>query len=332
MNTIYNSVMQYPIVFFGGKGGVGKTTHSASFATYLASKNYKTLIVSTDPAHSLGDAFAVSLTNTPQEIANNLFACELNPSHLLDVYFSNIENAIESYTKPELRTKVHNHLKTAKTSPGAEEAAILEAICKYLVNFSQMQFDKLIFDTAPTGHTLRLFALPELMSIWTNGLLQHQKKQIELKEAAKPFWQNKQDDLHNPFKEETQSRWQKALTLIEERKKLFHKASHVLKDTKRTAIVFVMIPEPLALAETKRAVSSLKEVGLTCRAIIVNQVIPKIDNLFWNNRFIRQQEIITTIKSDFSKIQQLYAPLQEKDIRGVNELNEFAKILTSENV
>ncbi len=328
-NEIYSDLSNYPILFFGGKGGVGKTTHSAAFAVSLSKQNYKTLIISTDPAHSLGDVFAVELNDSPKKIEENLYACELNPSILVDEYFEEIENTISSYTKPELRKKIKEHLLATKSSPGAEEAAILQAICRYLVDFKNMQFDRLVFDTAPTGHTLRLFALPELMSVWTNGLLKQSEQQEKLKNAALPLWKKKEDIRFNLFKASTQSRWQKAIEVLKERKELFTNAGAILRDTKATAIVFVMIPEELALNETQRAIDSLGSAGLSCASIIVNQIIPPTENPFWEKRFKRQEDILTKIKTSFNNVPKIYALLNSEDIRGFDSLGSFAESIST---
>ncbi len=327
-NEIYSELSNYPILFFGGKGGVGKTTHSAAFAVNLSKQGYKTLIISTDPAHSLGDVFAVELSDNPKQLEKNLYACELNPSILVDEYFSEIENTITSYTKPDLRKKIKEHLLATKSSPGAEEAAILQTICRYLVNFKNMQFDRLVFDTAPTGHTLRLFALPELMSVWTDGLLRQSEQQEKLKNAAMPMWKKKEDIRFNLFKAATQSRWQRAIDVLKERKELFANAGAILRNTKTTAIVFVMIPENLALNETLRAVDSLESAGLSCASIIVNQIIPATENPFWEKRFKRQEEILTKIKNGFDKIPKIYALLNSEDIRGIEALKHFTETIS----
>ena len=96
--------------------------------------------------------------------------------------------------------RLREHLEAAKSSPGAEEAAMLEAICRHVVEQRQQGFQHLVFDTAPTGHTLRLLELPKMMGAWTEGLLAQQGQQQKLREAALPFWQK--SGQRHPFSDE----------------------------------------------------------------------------------------------------------------------------------
>ena len=146
--------------------------------------------------------------------------------------------------------KLKEHLNLAKESPGAQEAATLEAICKLICDTKE--FEHIVFDTAPTGHTIRLLSLPTIMSAWTDGLMRHQKEQEKVKNAAETFWNKKPDYKHNPFRPSAKNRWERALEKLQERKELFVKANEILLDPKKTSIFLVMIPQILPLEETKK--------------------------------------------------------------------------------
>ena len=171
MDRLLQSLQDRPLLFVGGKGGVGKTTHAASLACRLAALGRKVLVVSTDPAHSLGDVLQEKLSGTARALDDNLSALELDPSRMVDEHFAAVEKTIAAYARPEMLPRLREHLEAAKSSPGAEEAAMLEAICLHVVEQRQQGFQHLVFDTAPTGHTLRLLELPKMMGAWTEGLL-----------------------------------------------------------------------------------------------------------------------------------------------------------------
>lgn len=177
LQALVEQLATQPIIFIGGKGGVGKTTTAAALASYYASQQQKTLIVSTDPAHSLGDVLNIRLKNGKTVISPYLDAIELNPDTIVDEHFAQVERTIRAYANPDMMPKIREHLQLSKSAPGAQEAAMLESMCQHLVNAADADYDHIIFDTAPTGHTLRLLVLPEMMGAWTDGLLAQQRRQ-----------------------------------------------------------------------------------------------------------------------------------------------------------
>lgn len=316
-------ILTTPLIFIGGKGGVGKTTHAASLAASFAARGERTLIVSTDPAHSLGDVLNLPLAATPTEAAPNLTAIELNPQAIINEHFAQIEHTIQGCANPDMMPALRRHLDAAKTAPGAEEAAMMEAMCRYIVDAPE-NYDRLIFDTAPTGHTLRLLELPQMMRVWTEGLLAQQQKQQRLHAAADALYEK--TGKPNPKTGKT-IRWQQAIDVLEQRGRLFHRAGHLLSDAAHTAIVPVMTAENLPLAETKRTVAQLKQFKLPCRQLIVNQLLPEAeaDNVFWQQRYARQTAILADIRASFPKQQQFAYCLQSADIRGIPALLAFAE-------
>lgn len=313
---------QTPIIFVGGKGGVGKTTISASIASKLAYEKKKTLIVSTDPAHSLGDVLNIQLNATPKQITPYLYAQELDAKKITDEHFKNIEDTLQGYAKPEMFGKIKEHLELSKESPGASEAAILESICKIITN--EQEYEHIVFDTAPTGHTIRLLSLPSIMSAWTDGLMSRQKNRNQLKEAASVFWKKKEDDEHNPFKPTTQNRWDKAMEKLDERKKLFQDANLVLKDSKKCKIFLVMIPQVLPLEETLRTLKQLEYFSMDCGGVFANQIIPKSQTEeFWQIQVQKQHEILEIIEQKVENKNIFFVELSSKDLRGEEKLRDI---------
>lgn len=311
-----------PIIFVGGKGGVGKTTISSSIASKLANLGKKTLIISTDPAHSLSDALNVKLSSKIVNVSSNLDALELNPDEIVNEHFKNIEDTLKSYAKPEMFPKIKEHLELSKETPGAQEAALLEKICSLLVQ--RKDYEHIVFDTAPTGHTIRLLAMPSVMSAWTEGLMKHQKKRDEVADAAKVFWKNKPEYEFNPFAPSKEMRWKKAVAKLEERKSLFLKANEILQDKNLTSIYLVMIPETLPLYETLRAYETLKKFAINVGGIFINQIIPQEQNSeFWQNRVNRQSEILSQLNKNLPNAKKIHVKLSSNDLRGIKELKNI---------
>ena len=317
-----------PIIFVGGKGGVGKTTTAAALASYFASQGRKTLIVSTDPAHSLGDVLNTRLSNEKTVLNPYLDAIELNPDIIVDAHFAQVERTIKGYANPDMMPKIREHLRLSKSAPGAQEAAMLESMCQHLVTAADGGYEHIVFDTAPTGHTLRLLVLPEMMGAWTDGLLAQQRRQAKLRSVATHLDTNNRHtdkkDLPNPFAKHTPDRWAQAVNVLEQRKELFRQAGLLLHDRAQTAIILVMTADILPLAETKRAIQQLEESKLTPAAIVVNQLInPAQTDPFWQQRADRQQQLMNDIERNFSNYPIYPVYLQQTDIRGTEALSKL---------
>src|SRR5690554_3354739 len=142
------------IVFVGGKGGVGKTTVSSALALQQANRGRKVLLISTDPAHSLADAFDRPIGDPVRNIAPNIDALEIDPDAEVEAHIERVMRTMKRFSKPDLYPEIERQMRLTQQSPGAQEAALLERIAR-LIDEQPEHYDVLIFDTAPTGHTLR---------------------------------------------------------------------------------------------------------------------------------------------------------------------------------
>ena len=332
LHGLVDQLSTQPIIFIGGKGGVGKTTTAAALASYYASQQKKTLIISTDPAHSLGDVLNIRLNNEKTAITPYLDAIELNPDVIVDVHFAQVESTIKSYANPDMMPKIREHLKLSKSAPGAQEAAMLESMCQHLIKAADANYEHIIFDTAPTGHTLRLLVLPEMMGAWTDGLLAQQRRQAKLRSVAnhldshnqrdKNQSSNQKYDIANPFAPKKLDRWEQAVAVLEKRKQLFRQAGILLHDRTKTAIILVMTADVLPLAETKRAIEQLEESKLKPAAVVINQLIATAQSDdFWRLRAERQQQLLQDIENTFPNYPLYPIYLQQTDVRGTEALS-----------
>ena len=155
-------ILDREVVFFGGKGGVGKTTLAATMALEAAREGHRTLLVSTDPAHSTSDVLDTRLGGEAREVRPRLWALEIDPAEEADRYIDDVKARIADSTPPRLMAEVERQIDIARVTPGAEESALFDRFTR-IAEEAGDTWDRLIFDTAPLGHTLRLLALPELM-------------------------------------------------------------------------------------------------------------------------------------------------------------------------
>jgi len=163
------------IVFVGGKGGVGKTTTAAALALQAAERGRRVLVVSTDPAHSLGDIFDMAIGSRERLLAPNLWGLEIDPEVEVGRYLDGVRATMRDFVRPAMYEEIERQIALTRHSPGAVEAALMERVVG-LMDSAGGTYDLVIFDTAPTGHTLRLLILPEVMTAWMDGLLRSRER------------------------------------------------------------------------------------------------------------------------------------------------------------
>ncbi len=306
-------------MFFGGKGGVGKTTVTAAFSMLSAQRGFRTLLVSTDPAPSTGDILETELTSSPKSIATNLWAMEIDPAKEADRYIAEVRRNIEASTPPRLAAEVRRQIDIARVSPGAEESALFDRLAR-LLEEEAVGFDRVLFDTAPTGHTLHLLSLPEAMASWVGGLISRRKKYNTLGR----MWRNVAGAAAGDLKETIDP----VLEALTQRRKRFETARRILTDPKQTAFTFVLIPERLPILETGRALKVLRRYGIPVGAVIVNRMLPDhADGDFVERRRKREGHYMETIEKEFSDLPTYRLPLLAEDVVGAAALQQIIALL-----
>ena len=281
-------------LFFGGKGGVGKTTMATATAVWMANTGYKTTIVSTDPTVSLSAIFnqeisAIEKTKILQ--VENLWGVNINPSEATGVFQKRLSGTLGGLTNMLGGDII--------ATPCAEEMAAFDQFVEFL---DDKESDVVVFDTAPTGHSLRELAMP---FDWADFL----KKQIK-----------DRNELANLMQlEDTEE----TISQLEADKARYNNAIEVLKDSERTVYTLVLLPAFLPIEETKSALSDLGKLGVDVRTFIVNQLIPRSaiqGNAYLEKRYQTQEKYMSIINQEFGNAIITTLPMLETDVYDVNTL------------
>lgn len=312
-------LLRQPILFFGGKGGVGKTTLAATVALASAASGRRTLLVSTDPAHSIGDALDVRLSNAAREVMPNLWAVEIDPAEEADRYIAAVKERIAAVTPPRLAAEVERQIDIARITPGAEESALFDRFTR-LMDEAGAAYDRVVFDTAPLGHTLRLLSLPEQMQLWIRGLIGRRRKVNVLQR----MWRN----VAGASAGDVEGGDDPILAALEERRARFARARETVIDRARTAFVFVLVPERLPILETERAARTLVRHGIPIGAVLVNRVRScGCDHAPPAERHAHERAHLEDIARRFRAYPLVTVPLLPRDIRGADDLQELSRRL-----
>ncbi|EHQ36331.1 arsenical pump-driving ATPase [Methanoplanus limicola] len=277
-------------IFFSGKGGVGKSTMSCATAVWLARNGYRTLLVTTDPAPNLSDIFGQKIGHRITEIngVENLSAIEINPDAASQEYRDRIIAPLKGLLDEQNVKGIQEQLK----SPCIEEVAAFD---KFIEFMDKPEYDVVVFDTAPTGHTLRLLELP---SGWSSELEKGGATCIGPSAS------------------------------LQSAKVKYEKAIAALQDEAKTSFVFVLKPERLSIFETKRSVKELEQLGIKTSFLVINGVLPEevVTDEFFRMRWDQEQEIVEEINREFLMEKILY-PLRNTEVSGISLLEAVGEFL-----
>ncbi len=312
---------------FGGKGGVGKTTSACSTAIWTAKSGIKTLLVSSDPAHSTSDSLNFKLNNEPTPVkgVENLWGLELDLEATLESIMPTLSSALENTTSgnfspfmmpsedmDEIKDEVSNLNSAQLMLPGLDEALAFDRLLRYV---EDTEYDLIIFDTAPTGHTIRFLSLPELLELWTNKVLKIFRAMGGIKTMLFGSKQEKK------IKEELE-RFSKRVAHIR----------RIISNPEITRFTLVTIPESMAVSETIRASNQLSEFDIDINGVIINRLTPDLDHEYLISRRKIELNYVEELSEYFSNKKIAKIELGNSDVHGINSLEEMGKKLHGEEI
>lgn len=302
------------ILIFTGKGGVGKTSVAAAHALKSSQEGIKTLIVSTDMAHNLGDLFNVSIGKEEVEVADHLFALEIDPNYVMEKDFKNLMRAFSNMIgsiNPE-----GAEMDEFTMMPGMDE---LFALLKIQELYKSSDYERIIVDCAPTGETLSLLKFPELMCWYMDKFFPIGKVAVRiLSPVSKSLFKIQLPDRHAMSDIETLY-----IKLIE--------LQELLKNKEVSSVRLVTIPEKMVVEETKRNYMYMKLYNYNVDGIFINRILPKeIDNSFFEEWIAIQEKYIAEIETCFDQIPKYYIPWYDTDLLGLDAINRICNDVFAE--
>ncbi|MEO5763312.1 MAG: ArsA family ATPase [Vicinamibacteria bacterium] len=296
------------IILFSGKGGVGKTTLAASTAVRCALKGHRTLVMSTDAAHSLGDSLAMSIGSDPTRVAEKLDAMEIDVHHELEREFGPIRNFLTRFFKGQgLDEVVADEMAVL---PGMEELFSLLRVAELA---QSGHYDVLVVDCAPTGETLRMLAAPDVLRFYFRKIFPVQRLLARTVRPIAPFVTSvpvPDDDVFVAIKR-----------LYERIERL----DPLLRDPKVTSIRIVLSLEKMVIAESERLFTYLGLYGYSLDAVIANRVLPQSMKGVYFERLGRAQAgHMKRVREGFASIPLLESPLREEEVMGLPLLSALS--------
>lgn len=277
------------LVLVSGKGGVGKTSVSCALALRHARAGRRVLLVSTDPAHNLGHAWDVALGDDPRRVVDgpdgHVDAVEIDPAVVVERHLDAVGRTMRRLLPEHLHGPAARHLDQARHAPGTHESAVLERLAELVTDACEPSsaYDLVVVDTAPTGHTLRLVALPERLTTWTEGLLASRDRSERLGAAVRGLGGG----------EDTTDRDAELRRVLVRRQQRFSTFRDLLVDPSRAGFVLVTASERLPVAETLALHEELGALGIGVTGLVVNRRSPDDGGLLAQRRRLEEQHLDT---------------------------------------
>jgi arsenite-transporting ATPase len=311
-DIVYKDTVRF--ILSGGKGGVGKTSCAGAMAVLSAKHGFRTLVLSTDPAHSLSDSFNQDLSGgeiIPIDGVDRLWGMEINTEKGMEDFQKAMSGQMGG---PEvaMASDLMGDF-TGMSPPGSDEAMAFGKILEFLEDSS---YDRVIFDTAPTGHTLKLLELPDLLDSWLGKMLTLRQRMSSMMSSLRGMFGGGAEAEDDSWK------------MLQQTKDKIRQARIELSDPDTTQFVVVMIPEAMAVFETQRLLASLNSWHIPASYLVVNQLVPpNPECTFCTKRYEMQQSNLEDIKELYEDMNLTEVALFDSEIRGVDGLERLGQIL-----
>lgn len=301
-------------IFFGGKGGVGKTVMAGATALWLAGQGRRVILASTNPVHSLSGLLGQNVFGkpTPVEGAPNLWGYEIDTKETIERSKQEIRDKIQWFLKfADISTKADDFVESATMNPAFEESAMFENMIDLMF---RDEYEVYVFDTAPTANARRLLGMSKVYSLWVNKMLKSREEARTLREMLS-FTKKKEADPLMDY-------------LVEFRNRM-GKARQLLTDAELTAFFFVTLAEALPIAVITRFIGWFHDFGIPVGGVIVNMLIDQAQVSqdapdFVRNRMEMQDRYMEDIRVKFDGMVRSIVPLYETEVRGVPMLQRTA--------
>jgi len=304
------------IILYTGKGGVGKTSLSAATALRCAELGYRTVVVSTDPAHSLGDSFDTRIGNELKPLAPNLWGQEIDLLHQMDKYWGRVQ----SYLNVIFSWRGMDALVAEETSvlPGMEELASLMQITHLA---ESGEYDVIVIDAAPTGSTLQLLSFPEMARWYIEKIFPFQRKTIQIaRPVMKAF-----SDMPLPDDDVFES--------IEDLVVVLERTSQLLGDSAVSSMRLVLNPEKMVIKEAQRAYTYLNLYGYAVDAVICNRIFPtELTGGYFDQWTAAQQQNLEFVEEAFQPLPIFRVPMFGQEVMGEAMLRLTAATIFGEEL
>jgi arsenite-transporting ATPase len=324
MSQITTTLAQYfeshpnlKYVFYGGKGGVGKTAMAGTTAVWLAARGKRTLLASTNPVHSLSSLLGQSVFGSPIAVegAENLWAYEIDTKETIEKSKKEIRDKIQWFLKfADISIKADDFVDSATMNPAFEESAMFENMVDLML---KDDYDVYVFDTAPAANARRLLGMSKVYSLWVDKMLRSREEARSLREMLSFTKKKEEDPLLN--------------YLLQFRQRMAQ-ARQRLTDSGKTAFFFVTLPEALPIAVVSRFIGWFHEFGIPVGGVVVNMLLDRQalgDELpeFVSNRIQMQEEHMKSIWEKFDGSVRAVLPLFDQEVKGISMLRQVGLAL-----
>ena len=331
------------VLFLGGKGGVGKTTIASATALAAAQEGRRALVVSTDPAHNLGHLWDRRIGDRMTDLAGGgqpwpegtasgaaqvtglVAGIEIDPDATTDAHLREVGHTLKRLMPADLAGEVDKHMELSRRSPGTHEAAVLERITE-LVETGMDQFDLVVFDTAPSGHTARLMALPEIMTAWTDGLLSRREKSQKLGAAMRGLDAGSILGSAQP-RDPLEERDEEIRSILLRRRDRLAGLRDVLTDGQVCSFVIVLTAARLPVLETIELHRELVRTGVDVGGLVVNKRSPSGHGDFLARRRALEEEHLAALAQALPAVPVQQVPLGQEDVVGAEAVARLAGVL-----
>ena len=301
------------ILLYTGKGDVGKTTTSAATGLHIADRGLRTLVMSTDSAHSLGDAFDQDLTGEPTKVSDNLYALEIDLQHEIETHWKEVEAYLVTFFEAQGIDPL-----TAKELAYIPGFELLAGLFEVQRIHRERKFDVLILDTAPTADTLRLLSIPDALDWYYRRFFKTFKRAVKVGRGTVGRV------MAIPFPTDTVV---DTIGLLHER---VRDINAILTDPKLTSVRIVVNPEKMVIKEAQRTLSYLCLFGFYVDEVVVNKVIPdEVSDPYFKRMKADQAIYLKTIDKEFFGIPIDLAPVFRREVLGPEALRMYARELYS---